>query len=132
MASLVKGFSTRTHKGENLTRNNPVQITVFNFFVVLILLHIEFFEVVPAVLDGELQTLQYFQYLAVVRARTSARVSERHKYILNMLKFLPCLLSRSVQDDNLEGADESGHIRLAIILRSTVMVNFHLVILGVV
>ena len=50
--ALVNGY----HEGHELAGNDPVEVAVFYLFVVLVLLHIESLEVVPAVLDGFLET----------------------------------------------------------------------------
>jgi hypothetical protein len=35
------------HKGDELTRNNPVEVSVLYFFIIFIFFVIEFFETVP-------------------------------------------------------------------------------------
>ena len=43
-----------SHKGHEFTRNNPVDITVFDSLIELVLLHIERSEIIPFKFDGVL------------------------------------------------------------------------------
>lgn len=45
-----------THKGHKLAWNDPIKISVFNFFVVFIFLNIKHLKVVPALLNCFLET----------------------------------------------------------------------------
>lgn len=44
----------RTRERYELTWDGPIQVTVFNFFIMLVLLHIERVVVIPAELDGQI------------------------------------------------------------------------------
>lgn len=59
-----------SHESYELSWDNPVEVTVLNSFVVLILLDIECPEVVPAESDSILETLEAVQESAVVEAVT--------------------------------------------------------------
>lgn len=48
----------RTHEGHEFSRDNPIYITIFNSFVVLIFFYVEGTEVVPFVFDSVLQSLK--------------------------------------------------------------------------
>ena len=58
----------RTHEGDELIWDDPVQITVLNFLVVLVLLVVELSELVPSKSNGVLQTLQAVENCARVAA----------------------------------------------------------------
>ena len=72
VAVLVPGiaFLNRTHECHKLSGNDPVEISVFNLLVVLILFDVESFEVVPTESYGVLETLQTMSQGAVVEAVT--------------------------------------------------------------
>lgn len=46
-----------SHEGDELAGDDPVEVTVFNFLVVLVLTGIEIIEVVPFLTDAEFQSL---------------------------------------------------------------------------
>jgi hypothetical protein len=58
------------HERDKLAWNGPVQITVLNFFVVLILLGVESSKVVPAMHHCKFQPLQAMEDSAIVIAIT--------------------------------------------------------------
>ena len=43
----------RAHKGDEFPRYDPIQITILNLFIVLILLIVKLSEVIPAMADGD-------------------------------------------------------------------------------
>ena len=47
----------RTHKGQELARNDPVEVAIFDLLVVLVLTRVEGLEVVPSELDGLLKAI---------------------------------------------------------------------------
>ena len=83
-----------SHEGNVLLWNDPVQITIFNFLVVLIFLVVELSEVIPAETDGDLEPLQTMKDRAAVRAITITGISERSEASLVRSKGFPCNLSR--------------------------------------
>lgn len=44
----------RTHKSDEFPWYNPIEITILNLFIVLILLIVKLSEVIPAMADGDL------------------------------------------------------------------------------
>lgn len=44
-----------THKGNELTWNDPIQITIFDFFIIFVLFVVEFFAVVPSKFYGKFE-----------------------------------------------------------------------------
>lgn len=57
-----------THERDKLIRDYPVQVTVLDFFVVLILFVVELSELVPSKTDCILQSLQAVKYRARITA----------------------------------------------------------------
>ena len=43
----------RAHKGDEFSRYDPIQVTILDFFIVLILLIVKLSKVIPAVADGD-------------------------------------------------------------------------------
>jgi len=72
----------RTHKRGEFSRNNPVDISVLNTLVVLVLLDIESLEIVPLLLDSMFKTLQAMQYGAFVVALSLGGIAEGNKFSL--------------------------------------------------
>ncbi len=66
----------RTHKSHKLTRNYPVQVSILNALVMLVLFDIKVLEVVPIMFDCELESLQTMQYSAVKVTVSFGRISE--------------------------------------------------------
>ena len=77
MAVLVSSVTllNGSHECHKLSGNDPVEISVFNLLVVLILFDVESFEVVPTESYGVLETLQTVSQGAVVEAVTLRGVS---------------------------------------------------------
>lgn len=65
-----------SHKGDELAGDNPVEITIFNFFVMFILSGIELIEVVPLLFESKLKTLQAVINCAFVGAFSFTSITE--------------------------------------------------------
>lgn len=68
---LVNG----AHKGNELTRDDPVEVPVFDSLIMLVLLDVEGVEVVPALLDAELETFKAVKDGALVITVSLAGIS---------------------------------------------------------
>lgn len=66
------------HECHELAGDDPVEITVLELLVVLVLLIVEIFEAIPSELHGELETLPAVAKGARVEAFTVARVTVRN------------------------------------------------------
>ena len=55
---LLVSFFNWTHEGNESVWNNPIQVSIFDLFIMLVFLHIESSEVIPTKLDGPLETLE--------------------------------------------------------------------------
>ena len=53
-AAICSNLVNWSHKGDKLSWDYPVEITIFNFLIILILLVIEVSEVVPSKVDSDL------------------------------------------------------------------------------
>ena len=90
-AVFVNWFVRRTAKCNKFLRNNPIQVSIFYFFIVLIFCQVKGLIVEPTQLHCVLQTTKAVQqlnypqfYSAFIAAFSIARISERSK--VQMLK----------------------------------------------
>ena len=65
-----------THEGHELAWNNPVEVSVLNFLVVLVLLGVESLEVIPAAAYAFLESFKAVKDCAFVEAVSLAGISE--------------------------------------------------------
>ena len=73
----------RSHEGNELVWDNPVEVSIFDLLVVLILLIIEFTELVPAESNCVFKALQAVQDRAGVTALQSVRcITERLELVV--------------------------------------------------
>jgi hypothetical protein len=68
-----------SHERGEFARNDPVDVSVLNSLIVLVLLDIECLEIVPPVLDALLEPLKAVKYRALVVALALGGVAEWHK-----------------------------------------------------
>ena len=109
-SDLVNG----THEGDELVWDDPVQVSVLDLLVVLILFVVELAEVVPAVPDCYFETFEAVENATAVGAITVARISEWSKASLIWGKCLPSHLCRLAQDDHHERPHQVSCIGLLI------------------
>lgn len=98
------------HECYELARDNPVEVSVLDLFVVFVLAGIELVIVVPAELEPLLEALQTVEHSALIKAVAFARITERFQsamILLKHLKGLPCL---HFEDDQHEGTHEEAGI----------------------
>ena len=113
-SSIRTDLVDRTHECNELVWNNPVQVSVLNLLVILILFVVELAEVVPSMANCDFEPLQAVEDAAAVGTVTVAGVSERSETSLVRSKGFPSHLSRLLQDNNHEGAHQVGSIGLLI------------------
>lgn len=63
---LIDGFVGGTAEGDELLRDDPIQVAVLYAFVVLVLGQVEGLVVEPAQLDGVLQPAEAVEQLSVI------------------------------------------------------------------
>lgn len=78
MTILVLGITVLdwAHESEELSRDDPVEVTVLNPLVVFVLLHVERSEVIPPKSHCVLQSLQTVEQGAVVETVSFGCISE--------------------------------------------------------
>lgn len=99
-----------THECNKFTGNNPVEVAVLNSFVVLVFLHVEGAEIIPAKFDGILKTLKAMQQSAIVEAFTLRGITEMLEQVMVRTEFLVSLLGGHLENDNHERTHKEGTI----------------------
>ena len=112
LSILVSGVSLFdwAHESDELSWNDPVKITVFNSLVVLVLFHVESFEVVPTEFYCVLEPLEHLEERAVVEAVTFGGVSVVFEELVVRLELLVGVVGRHLQNDDHEGAHQEGSV----------------------
>ena len=117
-----------SHKGDKLSGDYPVKITIFDFLIILILLIIEVSEVVPSKVDGDFESFKAVEYRATVCAVTVASISIGSEAGLVGSKGFPRDLGRLAQDDNHEGTHKVSCIGLFVKHITSVVEQFHVLV----
>ena len=95
LAILMSGISCFdwAHESDELSWNDPVEITVFNSLIVLVFLNIESSEVVPVEFNCVFQSLENLQQSTVVEAITFRGISVMLKKLVVWLELFPSVVS---------------------------------------
>ena len=118
--SLVNG----SHKGQELARDDPVEISVLHLLVVLVLSRIESLEIVPSKSDCVLKALQAVLDGALVLAGAAARIPVVVQVGLILLEELEGGPGVHLQDHDHEGTHQVGRVgQFGEIGRSCVVVD---------
>ena len=88
LMSGVSGFDW-AHESDELSWDDPVEITVFNSLIVLVFLNIESSEVVPVEFNCVFQSLEDLEQRAIVEAVTFRGISVMLKKWLVRLELFP-------------------------------------------
>jgi len=100
ISGLVRG-STESNK---LAGDDPVQVTVLNLFIELIVSEVEIFNIKELELNAVLQTSKSIQDTASVWGVGVGGISVFSKRRASLHEGFPSFFSRSAEDDDLEGA----------------------------
>lgn len=87
---ILISFLDRPHESSKFTWNNPINVSIFDSLIVLILFDIESLYVIPLMLDSEFKSLQTMKYSALIVAVTFWGIPERHNKMLVRLEFCEC------------------------------------------
>ena len=99
-----------SHESHELSWDNPVKVTILNFFVMFILLCIEGFEVVPAEANTFLKTFEAVKHCTFVEAVTLACISERFESLVINLELSKSLLCVHLQNYDHKCAHQEASI----------------------
>ena len=68
VSSFVDFVVDRSHEGNELSWNCPIQVTILHFFIIFVLFWVEDAEVVPTQSDSNFESLHTMKYSAIVVA----------------------------------------------------------------
>ncbi len=112
------------HESDEFSWHDPVQITIFDLLVILVLLVVKVSKVVPAVANSDLQTFQAMVNGAAVGAVAITGISERPETCLVRCKSFPSDLGGLAKNHYHEGTHEVGCICLLVENVTAVVENF--------
>jgi len=114
-----------THESHELTRDDPIQVTIFHALVVLVLFDIEGPEVIPSEADCVLEALQAVEEGAVVEALTFGGVSVMSENWVVRLELRVCVLRLHFEYNDHKCSHEEGAVDEFVsgILRGAVVEN---------
>ena len=113
-----------THEGHKLARNNPVEVAILHFLVMLVLFCIECLEVVPTKAKSFLESFKAVKNCAFIEAVAFTGISERLEVRMIHLELSVCLLCVHLEDNHHESAHEEASVRdLTIVFAAAVVVN---------
>ena len=127
-AAICSNLVHWSHKGDKLARDYPVEISIFDLLIILILLVIEVSEVVPSKVHSDLQSLKTMEYGAAIGAVTVASVSVGSEAGLVGGEGLPSDFGRLAQNDHHEGSHKVRCVRLFIKHITRVVEQFHVLV----
>ena len=76
-SALRSNLIHRAHECDEFARQNPVEVSIFNLLVILVLFVVEVAEVVPAETHREFESLETVKHGAAVGAVAVGGVAER-------------------------------------------------------
>jgi hypothetical protein len=113
-----------SHKGQKFAWYDPVEIAIFNFFVMLIFASIKGLEVVPSESHCVFEALKAMQNGALILTRATTGISVVVQVGLVLLEDSEGGVGVHLEDDNHEGTHQVGRIRqLGKICRASVVVD---------
>ena len=112
MSISVPGISlfNWSHKGYKLIWNDPVKVSVFNLLIVLVFLHVECLEVIPAESYSVFEALKHMMQGAVVEAVTLGGISVVLENVVVWLEDCICLVGCHLEDDDHEGTHQHSSV----------------------
>ena len=108
---------------DELAWNSPVQVTILNFLVVLVLNNVEGLVVVPSELDAQMETIEAVLNSALVCTCSHGSVSKGRKFVMVWGEHFPGLGSRFVEDDYHECSHQECGVGLLCIVKTGVVID---------
>ena len=119
----------RTGKGDKLSWNDPIQVSIFHFLKVLIFLNIELSIVIPSESYSKLETLEAVQVCTTISTVAHCRVTVRNEFVVVRAESLPGIVGRLVEDNNHEGAHKESSVALLCVVKRRIMIDFVVLVL---
>ena len=122
----------RARKGNELSWNDPIQVSILNLLEVLIFLNIELAIVVPSESYSKLEALEAVQVCATISTIAHCRVTVWNEFVVVRAESLPGIVGGLMEDNNHEGTHEECRVRLFCIVKRSIMINLIALILRVI
>ena len=122
----------RAREGNELSWNNPIQVSILNLLEVLIFLNIELAIVVPSEGYSKLEALEAVQVRATISTVAHCRVTVWNEFVVVRAESLPGIIGGFVEDNNHEGAHEESSIALLCVIKRRVVIDFVVLVLLVI
>ena len=119
----------RTRKGDELSWNDPIQVSILNLLKVLIFLNIERAIVIPSESYSKLETLEAMQVCATISTISHCSVTIWNEFVVVRAESLPGIIGRLVEDNNHEGAHQESSVALLCVVKRRVMIDFVVLVL---
>lgn len=117
-------FVDWAHEGQEFAWNDPVEVAIFDFLVVLVFLGIEGFEIIPAKADSFLKTFKTMEDSAIVVTLTLASISVCSNIWVISSELIVSLLCVHLEDNNHKGAHQIAGIRQLYIIITVAVVIY--------
>ena len=109
--SLISvSFFDWSHKGHELSRDDPIEITVFNSLISFILFHIESLEIVPAEFHCVLKALKTLKEGALVEAVSFGSIPIWLEKVMIRLEHFIGMFSGNFENDYTERGHQEGAV----------------------
>ena len=116
-----------THEGHKLAWDDPVEVAILDFLVVLVFFRIKCLEIIPSKTKTFLESFQAVEDCAFVEAIAFAGISKGLEVWMVDLKLFVSLFCVHLEDDDHEGAHEEACVRdLCVVCAATVVVDSRL------
>ena len=122
----------RAREGDELSWDDPIQVSILDFLKVLIFLDIERAIVIPSECYSKLETLEAVQVCATISTIAHCGVTVWDEFIVVRAESLPGIVGGLVEDNNHEGAHEESSVALLCVVKRSVVIDFVVLVLLVV
>ena len=119
----------RARKGNELSWNDPIQVSILDLLKVLIFLNIERAIVIPSESYSKLETLEAMQVCATISTVAHCRVTVWNEFVVVRAESLPGIIGRLVEDNNHEGTHQESSVALLCVVKRRVMIDFVVLVL---
>ena len=119
-------------EGNELSWNDPIQVSILNLLEVLIFLNIELAIVVPSEGYSKLEALEAVQVCATIGTVAHCRVTVWNEFVVVRAESLPGIVSGLVKDNNHKGVHKESSITLFCVVERCVVIDFVVLVLIVI
>ena len=110
--SILVCYIKWPRKRYELAWNSPIEISIFNFFIVLIFSNIKSAIIIPLQFNGKIQPIEAMIDGTLVRAGSHDGISKWCKFVMIWCKYFPCFSGAFLQYDDHECSHQKCSISL--------------------